>query len=199
MPRIDTLLAADGSVFGNLVPPILPESPRSWLPGRCIASPGAPLRDEADESALWKLRMGSAMPDLDAALDRALASLPPASTLCLRPAADSVLSDVPTTLGLLRRFESRVELLLAPADLIAPAMLPHSSDHLIRILSAFESHPAVRGIILEDLSGPGEFAPAGTGLIKEPAWRHAMTTVRRSAWPLIIDRHNRADWLLGLT
>lgn len=207
MTRIDALRAFDGSVFGFPAPPLLPQFERPWpshgAPVRAIVRAGAPDLAPGDQAGLWKLRSGSLAPDLDTAIEHTLASMPEGGSLCLRPHFDSVLSDIPTTLSALRRFESRIELLLAPADLTAPAMLPHASDHLLRILTAFESHPAVKGVVLEDVTGSEPLgvqpAPAGTGLISLAAWQRAMSIVRQAGWPLVVDQHDRSSWLLGLS
>jgi hypothetical protein len=201
MPPFDTMLDERGQKFGHLTAPVLPETDRAWAPGRTVARAGTPPADAGDDLAVWKLRMGSKVADLDAALERALSAMPPNASLCLRPDAESVLSDVPSTLGLLRRFEGRVELLLAPADLLVASMARHAGDHLLKMLAAFEGHPAVRGVVLEDVRPLGEElerCPAGEGAIPQPDWRASMVLVARAGWPIVVDRWDRSAWLRGL-
>lgn len=205
MPHVDAILNEHGHTFGFRTAPMLPDSKRVWAPGRAVARAGSPASDAADDAAVWKVRVGSRVADLDAAIERALATIPADSSLCLWPDAESVLSDVPTCLSLLRRFEGRVELLLAPADFLVPSMARHAGDHLLRILGSFAGHPAIRGVVLEDvhfdLHVDGDILtkrPAGEGSIPEGAWRAAMALVAGAAWSIVVDQCDRSAWLRGL-
>ena len=201
MPQFDAMMDEHGQEFGHVANPMLPETDRAWVPGRAVTRAGAPAMGDGDDSAIWKVRVGSNAADLDAALERALLTMPKTSTLCLRPDADGVLSDVPTCLGLLRRFEGRVELLLDPADLMVASMSRHAGDHLLRILGAFAGHAAVRGVVLEDIRPKGDGlvrCPAGEGTIPQAAWRAGMAIVGQQAWPMVIAAYDRSAWLRGL-
>jgi hypothetical protein len=201
MPQFDAILDEHGQRFGYMAAPLLPETDRSWSEGRAVARAGSPRIEEGDDSAIWKLRMGSKAADLDAAIERALSAMPASNSLCLRPDAAGVLSDVPTCLGVLRRFEGRVELLLAPADLMVASMARHAGDHLLKILAAFAGHPAVRGVILEDVRTEGdnlEGCAAGEGMIPAIAWRGGMALVVQAGWPIVVGRWDRSAHLRGL-
>lgn len=108
--------------------------------------------------------------------------------LCVRPAALEVLSDVPSTLSLLRRHEASpsLEVLCCPADLIRGDMLRHAADHYVRAVEALAGVSA--GVLLEDVTSvDGEAAPCapGAGLIPPAAWRAVLEIVRASGRPLV--------------
>jgi hypothetical protein len=75
------------------------------------------------------------------------------ASACLRPHTRHILSDPQSCLTFLRRHENQpFELLLEPAAFLTPSMLPRADDHLTRAMDALAYHPAVRAILLTNLS-----------------------------------------------
>lgn len=110
---------------------------------RAVFRTGSPPVSVTDDDAMASFRAWG--PGARAALDEAIEQLsaPALSagiTLTLWPHAADVLSDIPSCLSLLRKFES-VELIVQPRDLLTETMLPRAEEHLARIFEAFETHP----------------------------------------------------------
>ncbi len=85
-------------------------------------------------------------------------------TLCFRPHHRHVLGDVHASVKLLRdRAGGPFEVLLAPADLLAPSMLPQAEDHLARMFAHLG--PIAAGVLLTDIAP--DPAGAQTGLFTE--------------------------------
>lgn len=185
------LRTIDGAHFGVEAGAILP-GPVAERPGvRLVVRSGWPAVEPGDEAAAWRVRAGGGMRALEEALGGLLER---GLRVCVRPAAAEVLSDVPSTLSLLRKHESAtgpgggLEVLCAPGDLISGAMLRHAADHYLRALAALAGHPAVAGVLLEDVTAAGEAAAAcapGAGLLPGAVWEAAFGVVRASGKPLV--------------
>lgn len=142
------------------------------LPARRIVSYSGTLADEpfGDDPRTW---MRSGHERLKAFLDEIEPALRHhGRTLCLRPHHRHVVGDVHSSVKLLReRAGSPIEVLLSPADLIAPSMLAQAEDHLTR--SFAHLGPAAAGVLLFDLvrtaeteeSGLLDACPLGGGLL----------------------------------
>lgn len=93
-------------------------------------------------------------------------------TLCFRPHHRHVLSDVHSSVKLLRdRAGGPFEMLLSPADILAPGMLRDVEDHLTRMFA--HVGPVAAGVLLADVreghntaeSGLFDVVPFGQGLL----------------------------------
>jgi hypothetical protein len=167
------LLDETGAIFGVVGPDLLSGGPeRAWT-GRLVVRAGGGGGDEQD---LWRLRSGGRRADLDSAIERAL-DLAVGGTLCLRPSAEDALSDVPTCLGVLRRFAERgLELLHDPAALVTAAMRRHATDHIRRsteAFAAFDLGHTVRGVVV---GGEPEL---------DAVWLDVMRVARERGWAMV--------------
>jgi hypothetical protein len=86
-------------------------------------------------------------------------------TVCLKPQATHVISDVPSTLAALRAHPA-LRLALEPAALLTDSMLAHRAQHLERMKHAFAQHPQVACLIVR---GP-EDAGDGEGFSAAKVW-----------------------------
>lgn len=83
-----------------------------------------------------------------------------ARTLCFRPHHRHVLGDVHASVKFLRdRAGGPFEILLSPADLLAPSMLGQAEDHLTRMFAHLG--PVAAGVLLADCAGTAETAETG--------------------------------------
>lgn len=153
---ITTLLSTTGPWGGWLRTPIatacdqvlrglqLPESLT-----RLVIELGPPAADTLSWSPAAR---GMATDAIHAALEWAG---PRGITLHLRPDAGHIISDIPSTLAMLRS-EPRLLLALEPMALLTEAMKEHRALHLERIRSAFGAHPQ-RGCVIgkdgEEMAG----------------------------------------------
>ena len=96
-------------------------------------------------------------------------------TLCFRPHHRHVLSDVHSSVKMLRdRAGGPFEVLLSPADLVAPSMLRDAEDHLVRMFAHLG--PVAAGVLLADVrdgantaeSGLFDVVPFGQGRLPAP-------------------------------
>lgn len=125
--------------------PLAQMPPNAQAPGAVVVRSGWSTSDRP----AW-------MPGGREALDRFLRACPAGGEVWLWPAADHVLSDVPSIVGFLRRHAEsdtgpRVRLLFDPASLLAPSMLPRAGDHLARMFEALAAHPATAAIVLANV------------------------------------------------
>lgn len=89
---------------------------------------------------------------LQAAVDRVIGAWMGAGTLLLRPHARHALSDAQRCLTLLRQREGQpIGLVLDPASMLEPSMLPHAEDHLTRMLGALGDHPMVAAVVVANV------------------------------------------------
>ena len=93
-------------------------------------------------------------------------------TLCFRPHHRHVLGDVHASVKFLRdRAGGPFEILLSPAELLAPSMLPQAEDHLTRAFAHLG--PVAAGVLLTD-AAPGADdgllspTPLGGGVLPKP-------------------------------
>jgi hypothetical protein len=89
------------------------------------------------------------------ALGRALEELATlagaARRVLVRPHARHVVSDIPSCLRLVERLAVPVVgVILDPASMLTPGMLPARQDHVLRILEALGAHPRVDAVIARD-------------------------------------------------
>lgn len=93
------------------------------------------LEDAARSLAQWSPSGRSAF---DGVCDRvAVMAIDAGVTVCLRPHAAHMLSDIPSCLGFLRRWSGGpFELLIDALDLITPGMMARAEDHVARIADA---------------------------------------------------------------
>lgn len=196
-----------GEVFGEVGAAILPEvAGRAKVARRVVVRSGRP--EARDDTEVWKLRMGGAMKAFDEALEAALAGWPEnwprGGKICVRPHAEDVVSDVPGTLGVLRRFGERVDVLVAPGDLITAEMVKHAGDHAARIANALVEQPGVVGVVLEDVAavdGRVEARAPGAGAIGERGWREIWRVVKGSGKRVVLTElatEERMRWVEGL-
>jgi hypothetical protein len=81
-------------------------------------------------------------------------------TLCFRPHHRHVLGDVHASVKFLReRAGGPFEILLSPADLLAPSMLGQTEDHLTRMFAHLG--PVAAGVLLADCATTAQTAEAG--------------------------------------
>jgi hypothetical protein len=71
----------------------------------------------------------------------------PADRLAVEPWHCDAVSDVPSTLGFLRA-RPPWRLVLNPAAMLAPSMLPRAEEHLERIADVLAGHPRLAGVIV---------------------------------------------------
>lgn len=124
----------------------------------------------ADEPRTW-MRAGHAR--FAAFLDEVAPALRShGRTLCFRPHHRHVLGDVHASVRLLReRAADPFEVLLSPADMLAPSMLPTVEDHLARMFAHLG--PVASGLLLADVrpaadtleTGLLERCPLGEGVL----------------------------------
>jgi hypothetical protein len=170
-----------GGVFGVEVGPLLPGPMGEPAGGavRWVARAGRPAVEEGDEAAAWRLVAGGASRALVEGLDAWLVN---GRRVCLRPHREDAVSDIPSTLGVLRQFGARgLEVLVAPADFITGSMLRHVADHYVRIVGTFAGQAGVAGFLLEDVTAVGEGASAclvGRGLVPERVWAEVSGLVK---------------------
>jgi hypothetical protein len=124
----------------------------------------------ADEPRTW-MRAGHAR--FAAFLDEVAPALRThGRTLCFRPHHRHVLGDVHASVKLLReRAADPFEVLLSPADMLAPSMLPTVEDHLSRMFAHLG--PVAAGLLVADVrpaadtleTGLLERCPLGEGVL----------------------------------
>jgi len=148
-------------------PDAIPASPRQRL---IVSSGFLPDEDEPDhpDPRTWGQRGWEA---LEAAVAYHLAGNGP--RLLIRPAWQDVISDSPSCIRLLEKRgqwggEGRLALLLDPAAMLAPSMIPNAEDHVRRILELVAGREGVDGVVaanVEVREGVPRRAPLHRGAI----------------------------------
>lgn len=142
-----------------------PLAPEGWIvdvdaPSRRIVSWSGTMADElfADEPRTW---MRAGQDRLKAFLDEVAPALRHhGRTLCFRPHHRHVVGDVHASMKLLReRAGEPFEILLSPADMLAPSMLPTVEDHLTRMFAHLG--PVAAAVLLFDLAETPETEETG--------------------------------------
>jgi hypothetical protein len=114
-------------------------------------------------------------------------------TLCFRPHHRHVLGDVHASVRLLReRAGEPFEVLLAPADMLAPSMLGTVEDHLVRMFAHLG--PVAAAVLLADVrqtpeteaSGLLEACPFGKGALPHDILRQLLAEYVRPETPVIL-------------
>lgn len=114
-------------------------------------------------------------------------------TLCFRPHHRHVLGDVHASVRLLReRAGEPFEVLLAPADMLAPSMLETVEDHLVRMFAHLG--PVAAAVLLEDVrrtpeteeTGLLERCPFGEGALPLDVVRRLLAEFVRTETPVIL-------------
>lgn len=109
-----------------------------------------------------------------AKLDQAIEGLLPVlrergATLLIRPALGDMVSDIPSALGIIRKWSNQpVGLLVEPSALLTESMIERVADHLQRIGEALGEHDATAGILLTNVAfphGTAKRVPTGDGVI----------------------------------
>lgn len=157
-----------------------PSGDRSCV--RIVAWSGRLTDSIAGEAAAPRTWGSAGRAALDALCDRLAPGLAAAGrTLLFRPRAGDVLSDMPSCAAFLRaRSGGPFALLLDPAAMLTPDMLPRAEDHLARMFAALTGHPSVAGVVLMNTRRTGgglEPAPLTVGALAPAlivgAWRAA--------------------------
>ena len=122
--------------------------------------------------------------------------------LAFRPHARHVLSDVQSSLTFLRtRAGQPFEILLAPADLLTPALLADAEDHLTRAFEALG--PRASGVLLQDAVVEGDRlrpVPLGEGLLPAAPLRALLDRCVPADTPIILSPARldaQLRWLAG--
>ncbi len=128
-------------------------------------------------------------------------------TLCFRPHHRHVLGDVHASVRLLReRAADPFEVLLSPADMLAPSMLGTIEDHLVRMFAHLG--PVAAGVLLADVrpaadteeTGLLEQCPLGQGVLPAALLRQLIADHLRPETPVILlpGAHDAQRTTLGL-
>jgi hypothetical protein len=128
-------------------------------------------------------------------------------TLCFRPHHRHVLGDVHSSVKLLRdRAGGPFEMLLSPADMLAPSMLRDVEDHLARMFAHLG--PVAAGVLLADVretphtpdTGLFESVPFGQGLLPAAIIARLLAEHVPPTTPVVLlpSDHSRQRTLLGL-
>lgn len=152
---------------GALLAPVPDALPLPGAPRLIIRTGFLPDEDHPDrpDPRTWGPRGWEA---LEAALRPYLAR--DGARILLRPAHTDVLSDAPSCIRFLDRREQwgadageRLGILLDPAAMIAPSMIPTAEDHIARILEIVANRPGVDGVVAANIEIRDD-APAPTPL-----------------------------------
>lgn len=162
-------LALVGSVNVLLeeLPPIPPELPADrlvlwsgWLPSDAPAGRGV-FRTGAET---W---MGEGMRRLEEVLPWLVDQLATSGVrLCIRPHARHVISDAQSCRRLLGAFED-LEILIDPAAMLTPEMLPAAEEHIERVVESLAGHERVVGVVAANAAAV-RVGPKGEELLPLP-------------------------------
>ncbi len=158
---------AAGSSLLSPTPDALPASPEQRLIIRSGWLPDEEAPDRPDPRT-WGARGWEA---LEEALSRHLAGTGP--RILIRPAWTDVISDTPSCIRFLDLREQwggleRLGLLLDPAAMLAPSMMPTAEDHVRRILEMVAGREGVDGVVASNVEvreGVPRHAPLHRGAI----------------------------------
>lgn len=110
--------------------------------------------------------------------------------LILWPSAGDALSDIPSCLSFLRRYESGpFRLLIEPAALLAESMLPRAAEHLERIVDSLADHPGVAASMASNVEfheSRGECVPLGRGSISSGLIETMVSRLSATSRPLVV-------------
>lgn len=142
--------------------PLAEAFPSEVPPARLVVEIGPAPEGELSWSAAAK---AAGMDAVHHALDWAKAR---GSTLYLRPHAAHVVSDIPSTLALLRT-QGSLRLAWDANALLAESMLPRRVEHLERMTHAFAGHPQL-GCVMGDGPEGGEPSIVASGQEVPRVW-----------------------------
>jgi hypothetical protein len=166
---VDVANGAEVALFSGLnahadaVPEELPAGARVVVSGGWLEADARAAEAEGGDDALDAMRptwTSGPRTRVQEFFERAAASAEravghPGARVLVRPRAGDVVSDIPSTLALLRALP-RVGLALEPALLLPPDRLGAAPDLLARYLDAFGDHPALELVVLSGvLEGAG--------------------------------------------
>ncbi len=110
--------------------------------------------------------------------------------LVLWPRVGDVISDIPSCLSFLRRFESgALRLLMEPAALLDGSMLPRAAEHLERIMDSFAEHPGVLAWVASDVEfvdGRPEQRPLRRGVIPHAVLNQTVARLLAIGKPIVL-------------
>lgn len=137
----------------NLLAGAVPALPEPPCPPRVIAWSGWLPADAAPQAGVFPRNFRTWTPEAWETFEKVVANIGPAlaakkMSLLLRPHARHVLSDAQGCRQYMERAPEGVNLLLDPASMLTPDMLPDAEDHLARTLDALAAHPKTAGIVL---------------------------------------------------
>ncbi len=127
------------------------------------------------------------------------------SRLLVVPTWNGVISDIPTTVQFVKeRPSERMGLVLEPASMIAPSMLPNVADHLARLYGAAAMLPGVEAVVVSNLrQGEGdawEVCEAQQGVILSDVLSGLVRQARAAApalrWVLRTEASGFPSWLV---
>lgn len=130
-----------------------------------------------------------------AKLDQAIEGLLPAlrergATLLIRPALGDMVSDIPSALGIVRKWSSQpVGLLVEPSALLTESMIERAADHLQRIGEALGEHESTAGVLLTNFAFPHSVptrAPVGEGAIPPAMLEDFARAAHAAGKPVIV-------------
>ncbi|QOJ01485.1 MAG: hypothetical protein HRU70_13720 [Phycisphaeraceae bacterium] len=186
LARIEARLAGSPApgrlIVGSLAPPTGdPEEPRpTWTPGAVAGF------DEALGALVGRVgRVGL--------------------RIAVRPCVGHVVSDVPSALSMLRRWEGRpVEVVVDPVLMLTPDGVGDAADRIARIVEAFEGVEGAVGLVVGGTRIVGERCvpgPPGEGPIPDEAWRLPVRAWAATGKPIVLcggDAGIGRAWVSGL-
>jgi sugar phosphate isomerase/epimerase len=174
LAEANLVTAAPGEFFGTGAPRVVTRS--GWL-------------DRVDEEPAPSWTSGPR-----ARFEHAMESIVPiarerGTLLLIRPSAGDMISDIPSSLGMLRKWAGQpVGLLLEPAALFTGSMLGHAEDHLQRIGETLGEHPSTAAIFISNVvfdDGAARRVPIGDGRIPEILLRDFAAAVGAAGKPVV--------------
>lgn len=134
---------------------------------RVVAAAGALPAGDDEDAARAALRTHSAegFRALETAIERTVGAIGSGGpSLCVRPRAADVLSDVPSCLVFLRSAAAaRARLVVDPIAMLTPSMAERAEEHLERIYEGLAGHTGVEAVVVWNaaLGGDGALRPVG--------------------------------------
>ena len=144
----------------NLLAGAVPALPEPPCPERIIAWSGWLPADATPAAGIFPRDFRTWTSEGWEAFEKVIERLSPtlvarAMTICLRPHARHVLSDAQSCRNFMERAPEGIGLLVDPASMLTPEMLPDAEDHLGRIFDALGDHPRTAGVILCNVKRSG--------------------------------------------
>jgi len=185
-----------GNLLGGDAEPDWSEGVWAWAPGWLPADEGEPV-SPADPGVSFRTFAAAGRSALDAALARVRTAAAGGRVL-LRPTATSALSDIPSVRSVANGWGAAdpFGLLLDPAALLTPGMLDKADDHLVRMAEELVPLPAVRAVLVTDLTADGSAAAVGSvgaGALPLDSLRTVAAAARAARAPVVL----RADGAVG--